>query len=327
MRSMTTGIRDRSRRRMALRLLAIVNGLALASVLGFVTSAAPPGSLALRFANQPNTTQTGAVIRDGFDSTGDAIRVEIYDPDSGDVVNTNAEVTITLGSNPAGATLTGGGATKASKGVATFSNLRINLDGVYRLRAASSAASSATLSNLFVVADQVTTCSGVNCSFSLSSGGNSYLTDPATGTKGASYIASLNLGGLKVSCDFDPYNYPDSRQPNAVFFDYQDGGVNSVKTVQILIGKRTVQETAENGAAHYRVCFSAPFEFTDIDGNDAPEDPWPNGPSAYFGGTWYTGLLPDCDSTPDPPCVLSWRGSGGDRIGTFVAPGGDPVYR
>ena len=146
------------------------------------------------------------------------------------------------------------------------------------------AAANASLSNLFVVADQVTTCSGVSCSFSLSSGGNSYLTDPATGTKGASYVASLNLGGLRVSCDFAPYNYPDGRQPNAVFFDYQDGGVNSVKTIQIRIGKRTVQETAENGAAHYRVCFSAPYPFSDINGNPAPADPWNHKPSSRYCG-------------------------------------------
>ena len=36
-------------------------------------------SCRLRFANQPDTTDTGAVIRDGHDSTGNPVKVEIYD--------------------------------------------------------------------------------------------------------------------------------------------------------------------------------------------------------------------------------------------------------
>ena len=37
----------------------------------------------LRFANQPKTTRTRRLTRDGRDSEGDAIRVEIYDPVTG----------------------------------------------------------------------------------------------------------------------------------------------------------------------------------------------------------------------------------------------------
>ena len=62
----------------------------------------------LRFANQPNTTEIGGPIRDGHGSTGDAIRVEIYDPATNRTVDTNAAVTLTLGSDSARGTLTGG---------------------------------------------------------------------------------------------------------------------------------------------------------------------------------------------------------------------------
>jgi hypothetical protein len=308
-----------------LRLLALVNGLALALSVGWISNATAP-TTQLRFANQPNTTQTGDVIRDGFDSTGNPIRVEFFDPSTGDVVNVTAQVTLSLSWNKGGGSLSGATA-NASKGVAVFSNLRINADGTYRLRASSLKAANHPDSNQFLVADQVTTCSGGNCAFSLAQGQNSYTVDPTTGTTGANYASSLSISGLKVSCDFDPYFYPDNRQPNTVFFDYQGSGT---KVVTIVIDKTIVQETAENGASKYRVCFSRPGEtFTDINGNDAPQDPWgAAGPSGYFGGTWYTGLLPDCQNpNPQPPCVLSWNASNGDRIGKFLAPAGDPTYR
>jgi hypothetical protein len=314
-------------RRAALRLIAVVNGLALASALGFVATAA--GSIQLRFVAQPNTTQTGSVIRTGFDSTGDPIQVEFYDPATGDRVSVGGPVTLSLAYNPAGATLTGGGTVSASKGVATFSNLRLNRDGAYKLRATSPAASNQAVTDIFVVADQLDLCDGTSCGFSaLKADGNTYSTTPTTGTKGASYAASLNLGGLVVSCDFEPYNYPDDRQPNAVFVDYDDGGV-SEKTIRILIGKKTVQATPDNAASAYRVCYASPDPFHDINGDWAPADTSDNGPSEYFGEIWYVGLLPDCSNQgPVAPCVLSWTASaGGDRLGVFLAPAGDPIYR
>ena len=49
----------------------------------------------LRFANQPNTTGTGRPTRDGHDSAGDAIRVEIYDPATNETVDTDAVIAMT----------------------------------------------------------------------------------------------------------------------------------------------------------------------------------------------------------------------------------------
>jgi hypothetical protein len=319
---MASAHRNRSRRRLAGLSLAVVNGTALAllSSTGLTVQAA---STQLRFVNQPATTQTGAVITDGFGSSGGAIQVEFIDSSTGNrVTNATGRVTLTLSSNPAGGSLTGGAALKAVNGVATFSNLKLNVDGVYRLRASSQQASNQPQSDRFTVADQVTTCSSGSCAFTLSQSQNDYTVDPTDGTKGANYASSLNLGGLTVSCSGAPYNYPDSRQPNTVFFDYQGAGT---KVVTIVIDKKIVQETAENGAAQYRVCFSSPDPFHDIFGNLAPVDA---SISDYFGGTWYTGLLPNCAKpTPQPPCVLSWNAKNGDRIGKFLAPAGDPTYR
>ncbi len=278
----------------------------------------------LRFAsgNQPNTTQTSNIIKAGPDSTGDYVKVEIVDS-GGNVVDTNAQVTLARYFFPSGGTLTGGGPVAASHGVASFPSLSINRAGAYKLQASSPVASNMPISDLFMVADTVETCSGADCTFNETQGQNSYGLDPTTGTIGATYAAALNMTGLTISCQAT-YGYPDSRQPNSVWFNYSGG---SAKTVTIVIDKRIVQATAENGASFYRVCFTSPDRFRDRLGNLAPRDP---AVTAFFGGTtsWYTGLLPDCSDVNNvAPCVISWTGTqGGDRLGTFIAPPGDPGY-
>jgi hypothetical protein len=281
----------------------------------------------LRFANQPNTTQTGNIIKSGHDSTGNVIKVEIFDPATGLVVNVNAAVTLTLDFNPAGGTLTGG-AGNAVAGVATFPNLSIDTPGPYKLKASSPAASNTPVSNQFMVSDTVDTCEGAGCSFTETEEQTSYTTTPRQGTAGAEWATSLNLSGLRISCDFAPFNYPDEeRQPNSVWYVYDDGNVGSVKTNVIFIDKEYVQITADNGVSKYRICYTSPVPFKDRTGNMAQPDPWEDGPSAYFGETWFTGLLPDCGKKPVAPCSLGWTGTGGNRIGTFLTPPGDPGYR
>ena len=291
----------------------------------------------LRFANQPNTTATGNTIKTGYDSTGNPIKVEIFDPITQQVVDSNANVTLSLSYKPSGGSLSGGGATAAVAGVATFSGLSINIAGPYKLRASSPAASNTPDSNQFMVSDSVDTCQGTGCTFEENQAANTYTLTPKNGSSGAQYVATLNLPGLKISCQFDPYNYSDARQPNTVWYTYSDGSTASLKTNVIVIDKDIVQVTPENGSSKYRVCYSSPVRFKDRLGNDAPPDPFTTpdgdgnvGPSTYFGQTWYTGLLPDCGTkkVPPAPCVVSWTGdSAGNRVGTFVTPPGDPSYR
>jgi hypothetical protein len=282
-------------------------------------------SCRLRFANQPNTTETGALIRDGHDGTGDPVKVEIYDPVTGLTVSSTAAVTLTLQSNPAGGTLSGG-SVNAVGGVAKFPSLSIGTPGPYTLKASSPAASNTPVSDEFNVANNVATCVGTGCSFTDAQAQNSYKTKPQQGAAGATWASTLNLPGLKVSCDFAPFDYPDARQPNAVWYVYDDGETDSAKVNTIVIDKAIVQETPENGTSKYRVCYSSPDPFKDRTGQWAQPDPWSNGPSAYFGGTWFTGLLPEC-SDGVAPCVLKWTAKNGDRIGTFLTPPGDPNYR
>jgi hypothetical protein len=281
----------------------------------------------LRFANQPNTTGTGQPIRDGHGSSGEAIRVEIYDPTTNQTVDTDAVVTLTLRSSAKHGTLIGGAA-NALAGVASFPDLSVDTPGPFKLEASSPATSDVRASDQFMVADTVATCDGPDCSFTESMEQNTYTTTPVQGSAGAAWASSLNLPGVRMSCDFAPFDYPDSRQPNAIWYSYDDGDTRSPKTNVIVIDKTVVDQTPDNGTSEYRVCYSSPVPFTDGNGNPAPPDPWEDGPSAYFGTTWFTGLLPDCDEhDPVAPCVLRWTDDGGNRVATILTPPGDPMIR
>jgi len=281
----------------------------------------------LRFANQPKTTATGRPTRDRRDSVGDAIRVEVYDPATNKTVDTDADVTLTLEAGSSRGTLIGGTA-KAVAGVATFPDLSIDTPGLYTLKASSAADSDTPVSEGFMVADTVATCDGPDCSFTDSKDGHAYTTTPEQGSAGAEWAASIDLPGVRVSCDFAPFEYPDSRQPNAVWYSYDDGDTRSAKVTEIVIQKAIVDQTPDNDPSQYRVCYSSPVPFTDRTGDLARPDPWDDGPSAYFGTTWFTGLLPDCDENdPVAPCVVKWTDDGGNRVATILTPPGDPFIR
>jgi hypothetical protein len=281
----------------------------------------------LRFVNQPNTTGTGQPIRDGHGSTGDAIRVEVFDPTTNQTVDTDAAVTLTLGSTGERGKLIGGEA-KAVNGVATFPELSIDSPGAFVLAASSTVTADAPVSRQFMVAATVATCDGPDCSFEETRDKHRYTTTPVQTSTGAAWASSVNLPGVRISAEFDPFDYPEARQPNAIWYSYDDGDTGSPKMIEIVIDRAVVDNTPDNDPSEYRVCYSSPVPFIDRTGELAKPDPWDDGPSAYFGTTWFTGLLPDCDpNDPVAPCVLKWTDDGGNRVGTFLAPPGDPSYR
>ena len=82
----------------------------------------------------PNTTKThGNLIKSGYDSTGNPISVKIVDKNSGQIVDSNATVTLSLAFNPAGGSLSNG-SVAAVAGVATFPDLSIDTPGPYKLQ-------------------------------------------------------------------------------------------------------------------------------------------------------------------------------------------------
>ena len=92
----------------------------------------PAAASALAFVQQPTSTVMGAVI-------SPAVSVELFDA-FGNLVAGSYTVTLALGANTTGATLSGTTTVTASGGIASFSNLSIGTLGSYTLQVASTTA-------------------------------------------------------------------------------------------------------------------------------------------------------------------------------------------
>ncbi len=80
---------------------------------------------------------------------------------------------------------------------------------------------------------------------------NSYTVTPKKGTP-ARTTSPPESPGLNISCDFAPYNYPASRQPNSVWYVYDDGPTSRSKTNVIVIpatSSRSHQRTVRRSTA------------------------------------------------------------------------------
>ena len=98
----------------------------------------PATASALAFTVQPTSTTAGAAI-------SPAVRVEVRDPLGNRVASATSAITLAIGTNPAGGTLLGTKTVAAVAGVATFSDLTIDLTGTgYTLRATSGSLTAAT---------------------------------------------------------------------------------------------------------------------------------------------------------------------------------------
>ncbi|HET9605169.1 MAG TPA: Ig-like domain-containing protein [Gemmatimonadales bacterium] len=175
----------------------------------------------LRFSVQPSNVATGAAITP-------AVQVRIEDAQGTLVTGATNNVTIAIGSNPAGATLSGTKTITASGGIATFSNLSLDRPGSgYTLRASasglgndeSSAFNVATGSATTIAANSPTSLSGtvgspvspapsvkvtdgsgngvsgVTVTFAVTNGGGSVSgATPTTNSSGIATVGSWTLG-------------------------------------------------------------------------------------------------------------------------------------
>ncbi len=82
----------------------------------------PGGAGALEFVQQPTTTASGSTI-------SPAVTVRAVDANMNTDTSFNGNITLTIGTNPSGGTLSGTTTVAAVSGVATFSNLSIDLAG------------------------------------------------------------------------------------------------------------------------------------------------------------------------------------------------------
>ncbi|HEY6225048.1 MAG TPA: hypothetical protein VIW26_14780, partial [Gemmatimonadales bacterium] len=123
-------------------LKATASGLSSATSLPFNIVVGTATQLA--FSGQPTTTTAGATITP-------AVKVTAKDAQGNTVTSFSGNVTIAIGNNPGGGSLSGTKTVAAAAGVATFSDLSINRNGVgYTLTASSSGLTGAT-SNSFTI--------------------------------------------------------------------------------------------------------------------------------------------------------------------------------
>jgi hypothetical protein len=92
-------------------------------------------------------------------------------------------------------------------------------------------------------------------------------------------------------------------------------------TVTLQIDKSLVKSSGHPGASSWQICYAAPqtSPFTALPGT--------SGTTTIGGITFDTGLLPDCSSTSEAPCVQArHKGKAGDVVVKFLALG-DPYGR
>ncbi|MGH9261551.1 MAG: hypothetical protein ACRD08_16930, partial [Acidimicrobiales bacterium] len=120
----------------AYTLVATAPGLASALSTGFNVAPGPP--FALAFTGQPTNTATGSPITP-------AVQVTARDALGNVATSFTGNVTVAIGANPGGATLSGTPTVAASAGVATFANLALSSVGTgYSLTAAAAGVAGAT---------------------------------------------------------------------------------------------------------------------------------------------------------------------------------------
>lgn len=295
-----------------------------ACTLKFLT---PAGS-----TKQVADAQKATILSAGAPGAGAPVRVGLYDgTGTNPIATAGVNISVALTGGPLSATL-GGIASQATdaSGVASFSDLSVNTSAPnYRLRA-SSAVTPDKDSDPFNVVDSIQPCTSSSCTIAplTDASNNSYLTQPKqNGTAGSYVSASLNPLGLVISCSGTAYGDYADNATGTVWFNYNGAGA---KVNTLRIDKAIVQQDSNNGRSFYQICYASPTQFTARGGQPAAVDTTTNGPSAYFGTTWYMGLLPDCPKNPGAlaACVLKRNAEGsGNAIITFQTPSGDPGYR
>jgi PKD repeat protein len=134
-------------------------------------SVMPAPATELAFTVQPNATMQDSAIKP-------PVKITAYDSLGNVATNFTGAITLALGANPGGGTLSGGAPVNAVNGVATFPNLSVDQPGNgYTLRATASGLTAATSSAFNVtalpnqppVAAFTSSCTQLTCSFTSTS--------------------------------------------------------------------------------------------------------------------------------------------------------------
>jgi len=283
-------------------------------------SSSSPCSLVFATGGQPAGTTINTRITSSFDSpTAGPVEVEIVDPFGNLVTNAKANITvaITPTANPGNGTLSGTKTVTTSNGVASFFNLSIDQPGVgYRLTATSKGLGSVT-SDHFTIWSSLQTCSTsttTSCSATTSSATTSGTV--TTSPNGSTQFLGTGIGGGTYSCaTYQPVSDPFT-------FDVINGTGDTLAgqfTAVLRIDKSLVLSSGHPGASTWQLCYASLSQFT--------AQPGTAGSATIGDVTFFTGLLPDCSTTPVAPCVLARnKNNAGDVLVTFLA-SGDPIGR
>jgi hypothetical protein len=247
----------------------------------------------LAFAQQPTATIAGQIINGSLQPAG--VTVDIVDSAGQLVTIATNPVTTAIGSNPSSGTLFGTTPVNASGGVATFSDLAIDLAGQgYTLVATSTGLTSATSSG-FVVSGVATKC-GNDPTCKAATGSKASPSDPTVGTADVP-VSSCSGQVCFLSLDESTGNFCNGAciANTIVFAPPTD--VNGVGTVTIEIYKTFVPGNL-NSVGVYKLN--------------------PNGTVT---------LLANCGNGVSAPCVSGrTHVNGGNGLFTISVGPNDPVF-
>ena len=260
------------------------------------------GHCHVTWLNQPAWAEKNATITTAnFDPAATKLQVEVDDATGVVIANSTATVSLSLGTNPTGGTLSGSNPISFTGGVATFAP-SINRSGFGDTLVASATGGviDPATSSSFRIYDKA--CGAAQpCS-----------ADAPQGLLNVNIQASSSSGDVLVA--FNAEATPDcgdtfNHLPNTVTLDTLSFTPTGNKVVTLRVAKSFDHQQANNGVTFYQMCYSSPTPFTDRSGNVVN-----------------TGLLPDCATQdPVPPCVLSKsKSNSGDVLITLLLPPGDP---
>jgi hypothetical protein len=257
------------------------------------------GGCALRFRAQPRNARVDQTITNTpYDPAGPPVAVEVIDSLGQPIPAAGVPVSISLGANPGGGTLTGTTSTTTSNtGVASFSTLKIDRPGQgYTLVASNTQAGSVT-SDRFNVDEFATLCTeDVDCSGTLlfkdtnqTFGGNSKV--DVTAIQGPNTDIDTGFLTLSRSSGLDCTGYTElisSSDVVTIDFTALDRQKRAISTID----KKVMNTVANNGASFLESCFGAPYTFATKPGTPLEVN------ADYVPGPYpapeYKGLLPDC---------------------------------
>jgi hypothetical protein len=268
------------------------------------------GSCALRFVStaQPaNARVAQTITSQPYTPAGSPVAVEVVDANGARIATNDVSVTMAIGTNAGGGTLSGTSTATTANGVASFSTLSIDKPGTgYTLRASSATAGSTTSTGFNISEVGVACAEDVDCTGSLPLSSNSNVS--VTALQGP--LVDTDAGFLTVSRIGGPLDCSGYTEllagSDAFAVDYSSP--DREKRVVVTIDKRIMNAQSNNGASFLEGCYGAPYQFATKAGTPLEVN------TAYVPGPYpapeYKGLLPDCGGSAvlDDPSVAGVQG-------------------